>query len=364
MGCPRIILADDNPEMLERVAKFLSSGFDVVGLATDGQEAIESALRLSPDILVTDIAMPIFSGIQVASHLRRLGSTAKVIFLTVHEDHDYVEAAFSIGVLGYVLKPHLTSDLIPAIERALRGLPFTSQFPAPALKVVLESKRFVSASLAGHDSNAPKDDHAAAVRHCHEVAFYADDGSVVDGYARFIESALESGNAVIVVVTEAHRVSLLSRLQADGVNVPAAIEEGNYIPLDAADALSRLTVNDTPDPVRCAKVIGDLITGAAKRVRGEHGRVVVCGEIAPTLLSKGNAEGAIKLEHLWDEITRGYGVHTLCGYLLSAFPDKENSPIFEGICAEHSAVHEALGVSSERKQIPEFIGKNRNASRK
>jgi hypothetical protein len=79
--------------------------------------------------------------------------------------------------------------------------------------------------------------------------------------------------------------------------------------------------------------------GAAKGVRAEHGRVVVCGEIAPTLLSKGNAEGAIKLEHMWDEITRRYGVHTLCGYLSSAFPNKESSPILEAICAEHSAVH-------------------------
>jgi hypothetical protein len=162
---------------------------------------------------------------------------------------------------------------------------------------------------------------------------------VVDGYARFIESALKIGNAVIVVVTEAHRASLLPRLETDGVNVPAAIEQGSYIPLDAADVLSRLTVNNTPDPVRCAKVIGDLIMRAAKGVKGEHGRVAVCGEIAPTLLSKGNAEGAIQLEHLWDEITRGYGVHTLCGYLSSAFPDKENSPIFQRICAEHSAVH-------------------------
>ena len=101
----------------------------------------------------------------------------------------------------------------------------------------------------------------------------------------------------------------------------------------------KLTVNDNPDPVRCAKVIGDLIMGAAKGVKGEHGRVVVCGEIAPTLLSKGNAGGAIMLEHLWDEITRGYGVNTLCGYLSGAFPNKEDSPIFGRICAEHSAVH-------------------------
>jgi hypothetical protein len=166
---------------------------------------------------------------------------------------------------------------------------------------------------------------------------HADDDS--DAYARFIESALKSGNVVIVAVTEAHRASLLPRLEADGVDVAAAIKHGSYVPLDPADALVTLTVNDMPDPVRCRKVIGDLVIGAAKGVKGEHGQVVVCGEIEPTLLCKGNAEGAIKLEHLWDEITEGYGVHTLCGYLWSAFPDRESSQIFRRICGEHSAVH-------------------------
>ena len=182
-------------------------------------------------------------------------------------------------------------------------------------------------------------DHGAAITHSHEVAFYADDSSVVDGYARFIESSLKSENAVIVVVTESHRASLIPRLEADGVDVAAAIEQGRYIPLDAADTLSRLTVNDIPDPARCTKLAGDLIMGAAKGVRGANGQVVVCGEIAPTLLSKGNEEGVIKLERLWDEITRGYGVHTLCGYLSSAFPHHEADPVFQRICAEHSAVH-------------------------
>ena len=93
-----------------------------------------------------------------------------------------------------------------------------------------------------------------------------------------------------------------------------------------------------PDAFLCAKAVGDLITGAAEGVNGEHARLVICGEIAPSLLSKGNAEGAIKLEHLWDEITRSYGVRTLCGYLQSAFRSKEDDPIFEEICAEHSAV--------------------------
>jgi hypothetical protein len=85
--------------------------------------------------------------------------------------------------------------------------------------------------LARHDFNAPMHNHAAAITHSHEVAFYADDTSVVDGYARFIESSLKGGNAVIVVVTESHRASLLPKLGADSVDVPAAIEQGRYIPL-------------------------------------------------------------------------------------------------------------------------------------
>jgi hypothetical protein len=233
---------------------------------------------------------------------------------------DIAEEALSTGAGGYIVKSDAAGELLPAVDTIFQG------------------KRFLSASLTGHDSSAPMIDHAAIPR-SHEVAFYADDSSLVDGYARFIKSSLEGGNVVIVVVTESHRVSLIPRLKADGVDVDAAIEKGRYIPLDAADTLSGLTVNDMPDLARCAKVVGDLIMGAAKGVRGVNGQVVVCGEMAPTLLSKGNQEGAIQIEHLWAKITRDYGLHTLCGYLSSAFPNHEADPVFQSICAEHSAVH-------------------------
>jgi hypothetical protein len=68
-------------------------------------------------------------------------------------------------------------------------------------------------------------------------------------------------------VSESHRACLIPKLEADGVNVAAAIEQGRYILLDAADVLSRLTVNDIPDPARCTEVVGDLIMGAAKGIR-------------------------------------------------------------------------------------------------
>lgn len=130
MELPRILLSEDNPEMRDRVGKLLKSCFDIIGSVADGQQAIDSTLSLTPDILVTDISMPIFNGLQVASHLRDSGYCGKVIFLTVHEDADYVDAAFSIGVFGYVLKSRLDTDLIPAIQAALQGHKFASQFPA------------------------------------------------------------------------------------------------------------------------------------------------------------------------------------------------------------------------------------------
>jgi CheY-like chemotaxis protein len=296
-------------------------GLQVIGEASDGLEAVQRAQELQPDLILLDIGLPTLNGIAVARRIQAVSPASKILFVSENRSADIAEEALSTGAGGYVLKSDAAGELLPAVDTVLKG------------------KRFLSASLTGHDSIGPTNDHEPAVAHSHEVAFYADDGSVVDGYARFIESSLKGGNAVIVAVTESHRASLISKLEADGVDVAAAIEQGRYIPLDTADALSRLTVNDIPDPARCTKVVGDLIRGAAKRVRGAPGRVVVCGEIAPTLLSKGNREGAIELERLWDEITRGYGVRTLCGYLSSAFPNHEGDAVFQRICAEHSAVH-------------------------
>jgi DNA-binding NarL/FixJ family response regulator len=239
----------------------------IVGEVSDGLEGVQKAEELQPDLILLDIGLPSLNGIEAARRIRKLSPESKILFVSQESSGDVAQKALGMGAGGYVVKSYAAGELLPAVDTVLKG------------------KRFLSASLTGYDSSAPMNDHGAAITHSHEVAFYADDSSVVDGYARFIESSLKSGNAVIVVVTESHRASLIPRLEADGVNVAAAIEQGRYIPLDAADTLSRLTVNDIPDPARCTKLVGDLIMGAAKGVRGENGRVVVCGEIAPTLLS-------------------------------------------------------------------------------
>lgn len=112
---PRVVLADDHPEILQTIAFTLRDKCDVVGTAENGRRAIELVTELSPDILVLDICMPVVNGIEAACRLKELGSRVRVIFLTVHTDLEFVEAALSVGALGYVLKQSLATDLVPAI---------------------------------------------------------------------------------------------------------------------------------------------------------------------------------------------------------------------------------------------------------
>jgi DNA-binding NarL/FixJ family response regulator len=129
---PRILLADDQEEMLQTVNLILSDDFAVVGSVENGLLAVDLAMTLSPDVLLLDISMPVVDGIEAAYRLKELGSCARIIFLTVHLDYEFVEAALSVGALGYVLKPCLATDLVPAIWTVLQGNIFVS--PSMQLK--------------------------------------------------------------------------------------------------------------------------------------------------------------------------------------------------------------------------------------
>ena len=126
MMTPRVVIADDQKEILRSVVLTLGNEFSVVGTAENGEGAVELTTRLSPDVLVLDISMPVQNGIEAACHLKELGATARVVFLTVNTELEFVEAAFAAGALGYVLKQSLASDLVPAIWAAVYGATFIS----------------------------------------------------------------------------------------------------------------------------------------------------------------------------------------------------------------------------------------------
>jgi len=126
----RVVLADDLAPVLMEVAALLKHSFDVVGVASDGHGALETTLRLKPDLVVLDISMPGLSGIEVARELRKHGSGTKIVFLTVHEDRTILDACQAAGGLGYVIKVLMETDLIPAMKEALANRNFTSSFPS------------------------------------------------------------------------------------------------------------------------------------------------------------------------------------------------------------------------------------------
>lgn len=122
---PRIVVADDHPAMLEEMSWFLAGEFEVVAAVANGAQAIQKVSDLKPDAVVLDIHMPKMDGIEAASKLMRLGSSAKVIFLTIETDPEYVQLATVMGV-SYVVKSRLYHDLITAIKETLAGRLFVS----------------------------------------------------------------------------------------------------------------------------------------------------------------------------------------------------------------------------------------------
>jgi DNA-binding NarL/FixJ family response regulator len=122
----RIVLADDHPDILRRVSGMLTPQFDVVAMVGDGRSAVEAVHRLNPDILLLDVAMPEMDGMHAALEVRDIGSSTKIIFLSMHQEEDYVAAALQAGAHGYVFKSRMRADLLVAIERVFAGSVFIS----------------------------------------------------------------------------------------------------------------------------------------------------------------------------------------------------------------------------------------------
>lgn len=127
MSKVRILLADDHPHFPEIEERLLETEFEIIGKVGNGQALFEEAMRLRPDVIVTDISMPILNGIEAATRLRESGCDSRIVFLTVHADAEFVRRCLSAGAFGYVAKSRIVSELLPAIHEALAGNIFVSR---------------------------------------------------------------------------------------------------------------------------------------------------------------------------------------------------------------------------------------------
>ena len=118
---PRLLLADDHMIVVEGMTRLLQTDYDLLPPASDGQLLVETALRMAPDVIVTDISMPILNGIEAVRQIRKKGIKAKVVFLSMHADMEFAAEALSAGASGYVIKQSAAEELTRAIKDVLKN---------------------------------------------------------------------------------------------------------------------------------------------------------------------------------------------------------------------------------------------------
>lgn len=334
----RVLVVDD----YEPFRRFITSTLEqqpelqIIGEATNGLEAVRKAAELNPDLILLDIGLPTLNGIEAARRIREHSSKSQILFCSENRSWDIVEEALRAGALGYVAKSDAARDLLTAVRALLLG------------------KQFVSSSVSGRHGNHPAGEHTGypasrtsdtpplyegEIVGRHDVMFYSDDQQLLDGLSQFIGAALKARNAAIVVATESHRESLVQRLQAQGVDIAAAVEQGRYIALDAAATVSSIMVDGVIESDRSLETCGKIILKAANAARGEHPCVALFGEGADLLWKQGNLDAAIQDEKLCNQLTKRFDVDILCGYSLGKAKVVEDEEIVQQICAEHLAVY-------------------------
>ena len=117
----RILLADDHTLTLEGIRAVLEPHHEIVGMVTDGRALLDAALRLKPDLIVLDITMPLLNGIDAAVQIKKSLPGVKLLFVTMHVNPAYLEAALNAGGTGYVLKSAAREELLEAINSVLNG---------------------------------------------------------------------------------------------------------------------------------------------------------------------------------------------------------------------------------------------------
>jgi DNA-binding NarL/FixJ family response regulator len=143
----RVLLADDQTLFREGLRTLLSvqTGFEVVGEASNGEEALRLVARLRPNVVLMDLRMPVMDGVAATRRLRAENPDVHVLVLTTFDDDEYVFEALRSGAVGYLLKDAPTSDLVNAIKAAARGESFLQ--PSVAAKVVAEFSRLTQRPL-------------------------------------------------------------------------------------------------------------------------------------------------------------------------------------------------------------------------
>jgi DNA-binding NarL/FixJ family response regulator len=206
MKRPRILLADDYPPILEAIRAILAKRYEIVGSVADGKALVEAALRLKPDLIVSDITMPLLSGFEAAVQIKKNLPEMRLLFLSMHSNSAYAKAALRVGGTGYVVKSKMGHELLEAVQSVLDGRIYLSSSISTQHQAQFQDPATLDAETTRTLANP---------RHAHIVYPYSDDRSLVNKVGYYASSGLRRNSGVILVMTEAHRYAIRRYLKAD-----------------------------------------------------------------------------------------------------------------------------------------------------
>ncbi len=167
----------------------------------------------------------------------------------------------------------------------------------------------------------------------HFLQFYGEDLVLLKNLSHLVPKALELEESVVLVATPAHLNALEEKLANSALDLHAARTAGRYVTLDAAQTLEQFMVNGEPDPVRFDRTVGAVMREAS-RTSG-NGFVFAFGEMVALLCADDRSMAAVRLEQLWNGLTRKLQFSLYCAYPLSCFDGKADASALLQICAEH-----------------------------
>ena len=311
----RVLVVDDYEPWRDHVRSVLQATIEwhIVGEAADGPEAIQKAAELAPDLILLDVGLPTLSGIKVAERILAVNPSQRILFISEHRS--LAEGALATGARGYIIKSDAAFELLPAMEAIVNGGRYVGANAAPP---------------ARHQMPEPA--------HRHDVGFYPNESSLLSAWTEAATTALAAGHTVILLAVESRREAVREILQSSGVDIDRAIAQKRYMALDISDMLSQFMVDNWPDEALFQNAVSDVVVEALGASTSREPRVMVCGECAPTLWREGKGDAALRVEQLWDKITRAHGVDTLCAYLLDSAPSSERDKMVRRISAVHTEV--------------------------
>jgi two-component system, NarL family, response regulator NreC len=150
MPRPKLLLADDHRIVAQAIANYLRDECELVGIVENGMQLIEAARKLKPDIIISDISMPVLSGVEALRRLRKMGIEARVIFLTMYTEASLASSALEAGVSGYLPKNAAGEELVTAIREVMSGKVYLSpQIARDVLTSLTENAGKLGKALTG-----------------------------------------------------------------------------------------------------------------------------------------------------------------------------------------------------------------------